>query len=284
MFPKTLRWAVAVCAFFAVASCGKDLSQIVAAPSVATRVADSLSGSVSVPTAMTPVSSTDFKFAVFGDVQVRAENVTRLAAFKTAALARGVEFFVVLGDLTEDATNAELTQIKAGLDGVGLPYYTTIGNHDLFQGGSAGGWPKWKTTFGAATYSVTIAGAVRLIFLDTASGDVGARQFQWLDGLLATSVPYTFVGSHYPIYDGFTPLMWRLSSVEERYKLTSLLSQRSVYALIAGHVHGYRQTTVGGVQHFTVGSMYPYELDFGSAGFVMFHYLNGAMSSEWVGL
>lgn len=268
----------------ALVACGKNLGQILLAPSVESRVADSLSGTWAAPSAMTPGNVNDFYFAAFADSQVRAENVTRLAAFKTSAVARGVSFFVVLGDLTEDATTGEFSQIKTALDGVGIPYYVTIGNHDLFQRAPDGGWDTWKSTFGPATYAVTIASRVRFIFLDTASGDIGATQFKWLETQLATSVPVTIVGSHYPIYDGVTPVMWRLTSVEERYKLTSILDRAGVYAYVAGHVHGYKQTRVGSTLHFTIGSMYPYGLDYGNPGYVLFHYLNGVMSWEWVGL
>ncbi len=168
---------------------------------------------------------------------------------------------------------------------MGVPYYATIGNHDLFQSGSSGGWDTWKSTFGPATYSVTIASKVRILFIDTSSGEIGATQFQWLEAQLANNtVPYVFVASHYPIYDGMTPVMWRLSSVGERYKLMSILNKYSVYGFLGGHIHGYRQTQVGPTLHFTIGSMYPYSLDFGSAGFVMFSYATSGMSWQWVGL
>ena len=39
---------------------------------------------------------------------------------------------------------AKQGQYGAALDSVGLPYYVTVGNHDLFQSPSNGGWQGWK--------------------------------------------------------------------------------------------------------------------------------------------
>ncbi len=71
------------------------------APKVEQRVKDSLA--LTAPTAMSPVSPTAFKIAAFGDPQIRTENVSRMAAFKTLVTAQNIEFFIVMGDLTEDA-------------------------------------------------------------------------------------------------------------------------------------------------------------------------------------
>ena len=57
-----------------------------------------------------------------------------------------------------------------------------------------------RTSF--ATSSVTIGNAVRLIFLDTASGDIGKVQFDWLEAELQDSTHIKIVLTHYPVYDG----------------------------------------------------------------------------------
>ncbi len=202
-----------------------------------------------------------------------------LTAFKQEVVNRDIDFFTVLGDLSEDGTSEELTTIKADLDQVGVPYYATIGNHDLFQDSSKGGWDQWKSTFGAATYSVTLGGVVRIILLDTATGNIGATQFRWLENQLKTPVPFTLVGSHYPVNGGPSPSIWRLESVEERYKLTHLLNRYGVYAYVAGHLHAFEEDRVGNdILHLTVGSMYPYSLDFGSRGYVLFEYNHGSLT------
>jgi basic membrane protein A len=47
------------------------------------------------------------------------------------AAADNIKFVVVLGDLTEDGTQAEMLKAKETLDGLGqIPYFPVIGNHD----------------------------------------------------------------------------------------------------------------------------------------------------------
>lgn len=279
---RIFRTGFALSALALAWACGKDLSQVFFHPSVDERVQQSFSDAVTKPAAITPADPNNFAFALMGDIQMRDDGRNYLTRFAQDVAPKGISFFVVLGDLTEDGTASQMALAKSTLDSVGIPYYTTIGNHDLLQDPKNGGWSTWKSTFGAATYSLTIANAVKLIMIDTASGEVGPRQFRWLESQLAESGPIKVVGSHYPIYDGMTPTMFRLSSVEERYKLTSMLDGGGVYSFVSGHVHGYRQSEVARVSHFIVGSMYPYELDYGTHGYLLFRYNNGVMSWERV--
>ncbi len=282
MNPKTAAaWAwVAIALVLTAVACGKNFSQMLFHPLVNTRAAESLA--LAAPSAVVPAIPTQYNFAVMADPQVRDENRHFFTRFKADVASSSISFFVVLGDLTEDGTPAQYALSKADLDAVGIPYYTTIGNHDLFQAPTEGGWGSWKSTFGSATYSVTIGTDVRFVLFDTASGDIGSRQFDWLETQLRTPVRYTFVGTHFPVNDGMTPLMWRLSSVEERYRLASMLEHYGVYAFISGHIHGYKEATVGGVRHFITGAMYPYELDYGGYGYLLFSYNNGALTYRYV--
>ena len=155
---------IAVCSL--VFGCGKNPMEMFFHPNVDTRFSDSLK--LATPTAVA-VNSTQFNFAVFSDVHKLEGNSTLLSRFGADVAPKNIGFFVVVGDLTENATTTEYNEVKTELQAVGIPYYATIGNHDLFQAPSAGGWGGWKSTFGPGTYSVTIAGVVRFIFLDSAS-------------------------------------------------------------------------------------------------------------------
>lgn len=270
---------IAVCSL--VFGCGKNPMEMFFHPNADTRFSDSLK--LATPTAVA-VNSTAFNFAVFSDVHKLEGNSTLLSRFGADVAPKNIGFFVVVGDLTENATTTEYNEVKTELQAVGIPYYATIGNHDLFQAPSAGGWGGWKSTFGPGTYSVTIAGVVRFIFLDSGSGDIGDEQFAWLESQLATKVTYTFVCSHYPIYDGMIPWIYRLESYEERFRLASILNKYGVYAYVAGHLHGFRHSQIGQVEHFIVGSMYPDSLDIGVHGYVLFSYNNGTLSWNWIPL
>ncbi len=258
--------------------CTWDLDQAICHPSVERRVTESLSGELGVPEPVA-VNPDSFRFAMFGDPQVHADLEHRLGRFAQDIGPNGIDFFCVLGDLTHDATEAEIAVIKAGLDSVGVPYYVTLGNHDLYQ---RDGWDRFKEEFGPSCYSVVIADRVKLIFLDTADGTVGKTQFDWLERELDDNRYVKVVGTHFPCYDGITPCMWRMAGAAERYKLQYLLQEYGAYAFVSGHIHGWRYTLVQDVHHFIVGTMAPGGLDYGTHGYLLLTFSRGILSWDRV--
>jgi 3',5'-cyclic AMP phosphodiesterase CpdA len=245
---------------------------------VAERVHESLSGQLPAPVPP-EVNPDSFRFAMFGDPQIKTDSLTYLPDFRQGIAANGIKFFCVLGDLTEDALATERGELLAQLDSVGLPYYCTIGNHDLYQ---ADGWEWFKSTFGPSCYAIVVAGELRLIFLDTAEGTLGQEQFDWLERELADSAGLTtIVATHYPIYDGAQPIMYRISGSEERYKLLSLLAQYHVHYYVAGHIHGWRYFQIDRLNHF-VASLPTGTMDYGKPSYLIFTWAHDSLSWEHV--
>jgi hypothetical protein len=250
-------------------ACEMDPVQWVCHPAVEERVAENLSGTLPVPQPVA-VDPDSFVFGVFGDPQLHADLANRLAEFGVYARAYGLDFFCALGDLAHDASEAEVAAAKAAFDSVGVPYYVTIGNHDLYQ---REGWQRYKSTWGRSTYSVTIGGRLKLIFLDTADGMLGETQFEWLEEQLADTLPrHKIVGTHFPIYSGERPLWGRLARAAERYRLLSLLHEHGVEAWCSGHIHAWRYDRIEDLDHFVVGTM-PASIeyfDYGVPGYLQF--------------
>jgi hypothetical protein len=86
------------------------------------------------------------------------------------------------------------------------------------------------------------------------------------------------VFSHYSLYDGTNPIMWRFASGPERYKLQYYLYTFGVKALVGGHLHGWRHTTIDGVEHF-INAMAP-SMDYDVPGFLIFTFANDSLSWE----
>ncbi len=259
--------------------CDWNLPQALLHPSVEQRACESLSGDLGKPEPV-EVDPDSFWFAMFGDPQVHSDSVHMLERFAQDVGPKRIDFFCVLGDLTHDATEDEVGFIKQALDAVGIPYYVTTGNHDLYQ---AEGWDLFKQAFGPATYSVVIAHRVKLVFIDTASEVIGPTQFDWLESELKDVGSYvTLVGTHFPVYDGTFPTLYRTGSTGERYKLQHLLQSSDAYALASGHIHGFRHTLAGGIHHFICGTMAPDELDYGSKGYLLFTFAHDSLSWEFV--
>jgi hypothetical protein len=263
----------------ALCACKWDLWAIATRPTVEQRVRENLSGQPPAPGPV-PVSPDSFRFAVFGDPQVGHDYVNNLGRFRQDVAARGIDFFCVLGDLTDDATADEVDSVKLDLDRVGIPCYVTIGNHDLLQ---ADGWERFRENYGPSCFPVVIADRIKLIFLDTADGTLGPTQFDWLETELQDDRFIKIVATHYPLYDGGQPTMWRLASPAERVKLQGLLGKYGVYAWCAGHIHGWRHTVVDGVNHFICGTMAPGAPDYGSGkGYLLFTFAHDSLSWQRV--
>ena len=262
-------------------ACDWDLSQSFVHPSVEDRVRASLAGDFGTPVPPS-VNPDSFRFALFGDPQVKSDGVHRLDRFREDVAARDIDFFCVLGDLTHDATAAEVELIKAALDSIGIPYYATAGNHDLYQ---ADGWQLFTDNFGPSCYAITIGDVLKLILLDTASGTIGPTQFDWLEAELGGPGPHAkVVGTHFPCYDGITPNLYRMAGAAERYKLQYLLREHGAYAFVSGHIHGWRHTVAGDVHHFIAGSMASGGLDYGVPGYLLLTCVRGNLSWEFVRL
>jgi 3',5'-cyclic AMP phosphodiesterase CpdA len=260
-------------------SCMKwDVGQFLFHPTIAQRMQDNLSGELSVPEPPA-VNPDSFRFAMFGDPQIATDRLTYLPEFRQGIAANGVKFFCVLGDLTNDALATERDELLTQFDSTGLPYYCTIGNHDLYH---ADGWKWFKDTFGPSCYIVNVAGKIKLIFLDTAEGTLGPEQFDWLERELADSAGFqTIVATHYPIYDGTQPIMYRLSSSNEQYKLLSLLAQYHVRYFVAGHIHGWRYFEIDSLNHF-VASLPTGTMDYGKPGYLIFTWAHDSLGWEHV--
>ncbi len=263
----------------ALCACNWDLLGIATRPTVEDRVKEDLYDSLEPPGPVN-VSTDSFSFAVFSDPQIGHDYQSRLGRFRQEVAGRGIEFFCVLGDLTNDATADEVDSIKLQLERVGLPYYVTIGNHDLYQ---ADGWERFKQNYGPSCYSVTVADRLKLIFLDTADGTIGPTQFGWFEGELQDSLYARIVLTHFPVYDGEKPIMWRLASDAERAKVQSLLEKYDAHYWCAGHIHGLRHTQVDAVHHLTCGAM-AQSLDYGNPGYLLFTFARDSLSWQFIEL
>lgn len=256
-----------------------DFSQGFSHPSTERRVQESLALPAPGPPAVDPDS---FSFALFGDVHVNrnAGYRNRFGWLRDEVAERGIDFVVVLGDLADQGLADEYDAARAALDSLGVPVYAVLGNHDLYQ---ADGWESFKLRFGPSTYAVTVAGRVKLILLDTAGGELGATQFDWLEEELAgPGAPVRLVGTHYALFDGADPMLWRMPSSAERLKLVALMRDHGVRALVSGHLHGFRHAFIGATEHFIVGTMGAGELDYGEPGFLLMTWARDTLTWQFV--
>jgi len=199
---RNVRAALAALVLLA-AGCDWSLREVLSHPTVEQRVRESLAMP---PVEPPPVNPDSFRFAMFGDPQVRKDGIHRLGRFREHVVERGIDFVCVLGDLTHDATEEQIQWMRSALDSLGVPVYAAPGNHDLYQ---TGAWDRFKEVFGPGCQWFR-AGRVRIILFDTAGGIIGPTQFRWLEEQLSLSADEIKVlGTHFPLFDGGMPDLYR---------------------------------------------------------------------------
>ena len=148
-------------------------------------------------------------------------------------------------------------------DDILFPFFPVVGNHDLTHNG----WALWSNIFGSSFYEFDIyvdddENGMPLfdhfIFLDTASGTLGAHQIDLIEqGLLdgEKNYRYTFIFSHTNI---FLPQHFQFSSTfprEEAYFLLDQFEKWNASAIFCGHVHKWDDRFFNSVYYITLDTM-----------------------------
>ncbi len=184
-----------------------------------------------------------------------------------------------LGDMSDNGSVTDLTNVRTLLDGLGVPYRDAVGNHEITQGAAPENGD-FTSVFGATHYAYD-AGAARVIVTDsghigiTASDafqvpDEGESQYLWLARQLTDNTRrVAVVVTHTPAYDPhpradsqFTD-RWEAQMYEalvHRYQRT----HPGVHVLMMfGHARGFAEDlrqpdgtdAAGGIPNFVVADL-----------------------------
>jgi len=191
-----------------------------------------------------------FRFAVLSDVQEAIQRVqdifTRLNQLTEAA--PGIDFLLGAGDLTSQGTGEELERFQTELLGLRIPYYTTLGNHELGQNPTL-----FHEYFGRGSQSFDYRG-VRFSLIDSASATVDPIVFDWLDEWLQPSAsPLHVVAMHIPPLDPTGVRNGAFASRSEAAKLLARLAEGGVDLTLYGHIHSYYHFQNAGIPAYISG-------------------------------
>jgi 3',5'-cyclic AMP phosphodiesterase CpdA len=153
-----------------------------------------------------------------------------------------IEFLLGAGDLTRRGSVAELEQFQAYMLGLSVPYYVTLGNHEL--GASP---PRYHDYFGRGSSSFEYHG-VRFTLLDSASATLDPIVYGWLDEWLALGreQPHV-VAMHIPPLDPIGVRNGAFASRAEAAKLLAKLASAGVDLTLYGHIHSYYRFDNAGI-------------------------------------
>jgi predicted phosphodiesterase len=205
-------------------------------------------------------------FYVFGDSQGYQGGIEQIV---TAANIHRPDFIFHCGDLTPFGQENQYQAVKAVLDQSLVPVYTTIGNHDIKDGGGT----FYEEYFGSSTYSFDLGSAHFTVF-NTSSSDVTTQEFMWLaQDLAQTEAEFRFVFTHIPPFDPRTGEDHSLINSTTSTQLMSLFEAHDIDAVFTGHIHMYNETVINGVRYIITGgagaSLYADEDNGG-----IYHYMN----------
>ncbi len=187
-----------------------------------------------------------FKVAAMADIQTALPTVHQVFAAINAA--PDLRFVVAMGDLTERGRLDEYDLYERQLEQLAIPFYTTIGNHELW-----GDHMRFIGRFGRASFQFQFKG-VAFTFAD--SGDAGLDPLveEWLDGWLADAreQPHVFL-THMPPVDPLGIRYGSFRSTRDGRRLLSRLVEGDVDLTLYGHLHTFIEYDNAGIPAFISG-------------------------------
>ena len=208
-----------------------------------------------------------------------------------------LKFVLVAGDLTQDAEPWNIDELRKILDGLKVPYFVTLGNHDLslvphekkdqpmslskytvsgaFIGKSGGMFP------GMTYYSHEVAKDLVLINLDGSraqvfvpeaglndfGGKIEAGQMRWLENTLKANQKKTLILlTHHSLVpwqegDKTNHNYWRWFWMDNADEVRALLKKYGVKVVFSGHRHiSTRYQEADGLYHFVHPALSTYPM------------------------
>lgn len=188
-----------------------------------------------------------FKFLLVADSHDDNDNLR-----KALSQNPGISFVIGLGDYSDVGTLDELQAVKKVLDGAGIRYFVTPGDHDLWDARDKGKDPLFNVTqvFGRPYQSFNYKN-VRFLILYNADNYLGLGEVQksWLNDEINrisqekdTNLVLAF--THEPLYHpssirGMGKVEPKL--IDEAKWLTKTLNDNGIKEIFAGDVHYFTQ-------------------------------------------
>jgi len=173
-----------------------------------------------------------FRFALMSDVQEAIDRVQDV--YRVINAQTDLDFLLGAGDLTEEGEVDELQRFQHELATLSVPYYTTLGNHELGERP-----PVFQQWFGRANFQFAHRG-VYFTLLDSASATIDPLALEWLDGWLANARNSVHVvAMHITPLDPVGTRNAAFASRAEAAALLAKLAEGGVDLTLYGHIHSH---------------------------------------------
>jgi len=202
-----------------------------------------------------------FKFAIVADSHNDNENLSK--ALKQARI-EGAKFVIGLGDYTEVGTVSDLQQAKNIFSSSGLPFYSTAGDHDLWESreNKLASTTNYNQVFGASYQSFS-DNNIRFVIVSNADNyeGVDSLQWQWIqDQVAKETAKATYVFMHEPIYHPSSDRFMgkgNQSVAKQAAELKDMFQGAKVGGIFAADIHSFTnyQEPGTGLKMMTVGAI-----------------------------
>lgn len=187
-----------------------------------------------------------YRFAAMADIQTALPIVDDV--FRAISDVPGLRFVAAMGDITERGELEEYDLFDRQLQTLTIPFYTTLGNHELW-----GPAERFLGRYGRASFHFAFKGAA-FTFVD--SGDAGIDPIveNWLDGWLAEGKDQAHVFlTHVPPLDPFGGRYGSFRSAEDARRLLARLVAGNVDLTLYGHIHTFIKFENAGIPAYISG-------------------------------
>ena len=171
-----------------------------------------------------------FRVVAMADIQTALPTVDQV--FARIAATPDVRFVVCMGDLTERAEVAEYDLFEAQLATLPVPFYTTLGNHELWADHG-----RWLARFGRASFQFTFHD-VAFTFMDSGNGGLDPLVHAWVDDWLEVAHDRLHLTlTHFPTVE---PSGTRAGSFRDHSEALDLLQRMAAAGVdlaLYGHIH-----------------------------------------------
>jgi 3',5'-cyclic-AMP phosphodiesterase len=187
-----------------------------------------------------------FKVVAMADIQTAMPDVDDV--FVKISAVPDARFVVSMGDITDRSRIDEYDLFDRQLTTLTIPYYTTLGNHELWADAS-----RYFDRYGRASFQFEFKGA-SFTFAD--SGDAGLDPMveQWVEGWLASAKDKTSIFlTHIPPIDPLGVRYGGFRSTQDGRRLLSRLAEANVDLTLYGHIHTYVKFENAGIPAYISG-------------------------------
>jgi len=192
-----------------------------------------------------------YTFIIVTDTHMEDGDDFGLKGLKTAITKHNAKFAVNIGDITQHGTEHDVDLFIEIADSLGVPFYPTIGNHDIYFGT----WHVWRDKIGSTNYRINIKNGsninTSLFFMDSANAFLGRGQIDWLEFELKKEKPaHIFVFTHAAFFTTGIK-MQQLTDTRERARVAHILKSNKADIMFMGHSHQRAINEAGGVRYVT---------------------------------